>query len=115
MCSFLKRDLNPNVWQKSSLVFNPIESFLGESLSNKNVRFYSKAGLVSLARGEVAMVATENNEKIYILAILAEDSAYALHSQIFPDISRLVYDRMIARLPNKQFNSMNKPASEINE
>jgi hypothetical protein len=115
VCEFLKRDLNPKIWQKDSLEFNPIQSFFGESLSNKNVRFYSKAGLVSLARGEVAMVAAENNEKIFILAIFAEDSAYASNSQIFPAISRLVYERMNARLPNNQFHSINKSTSQIKE
>jgi beta-lactamase class A len=108
ICGFLKRDLNPNVWQKYSLDFNPIEGFFGQSLSNTNVRFYSKAGLVSLARGEAAMVATENNEKIYILAIFAQDSTYASNSQIFPAISRLVYKRMNARLLNNQSNSKRK-------
>jgi beta-lactamase class A len=97
MCGFLKRDLNPNAWQKKTSDFNPVQSFLGESLSNTNVRFYSKAGLTSLARGEAAMVATENNQKTYILAIFAQDSTYASDSQIFPRISRLVYERMNAR------------------
>jgi hypothetical protein len=115
MCKLLKRDLNPNVWQKDSFGFNPIQSFFGESLSNTNVRFYSKAGLVSLARGEAAMVATENNEKTYILTIFAQDSTYASNSQIFPAISRLIYQRMNARLLNNQFNSINKLTSEIKQ
>ncbi|WP_445214841.1 serine hydrolase [Brasilonema sp. UFV-L1] len=103
MCTWLKRDLNPKVWQKKSPDsdgFNPVQTFLGESLSDTNARFYSKAGWVSRSRAETAMISTGNNGVTYILAIFAEDSAYADETKIFPQISRLVYNRMTSRHSN---------------
>ncbi|MGH8001017.1 MAG: serine hydrolase [Brasilonema sp.] len=100
MCAWLKRDLNPKVWQKKPLDsdgFNPVQTFLGESLSETNARFYSKAGWVSLSRAEAAMIATGNSGATYILAIFAGDSAYADDTQILPQMSRLVYNRMTSR------------------
>lgn len=100
MCELLKRDLNPKIWQKESPEsedFNPVKTLFGESLSDTNVRFYSKAGWTSIARGETAMIATGNKKPTYILAILAQDSAYANDVNIFPQMSRLVYNRMTSR------------------
>ncbi|MBW4634463.1 MAG: class A beta-lactamase-related serine hydrolase [Iphinoe sp. HA4291-MV1] len=100
MCGWLKRDLNPKVWQKEPLDsdgFNPVQTFFGESLSDTDVQLYSKAGWVSLSRAETAMITTENSGATYILAIFAEDSAYADDTQIFPQMSRLIYNRMTSR------------------
>ncbi|WP_414581985.1 serine hydrolase [Scytonema sp. PCC 10023] len=98
MCGWLKRDLNPKVWRSpDSYDFNPVRTFFGESLPHTRVRLHSKAGWTSISRAEAAMVATENNKATYILAIFAQDSAYADEVDIFPKMSRLVYDRMNSR------------------
>ncbi|WP_026733116.1 serine hydrolase [Fischerella sp. PCC 9605] len=97
MCKWLKRDLNPEAWQDPNLYsFNPVRGFFGQSLSKANVSFHSKAGWTSRSRTEAAMVSTEDN-KSYILTIFAQNSAYANDGEIFPQISRLVYKRMIYR------------------
>ncbi|NMF63953.1 serine hydrolase [Brasilonema octagenarum] len=110
MCAWLKRDFNPKVLQKKQLEsdgFNPVETFFGESLSKTNAQFYSKAGWVSLSRAETAMITTGNSGATYVLTIFAEDSAYANDTQIFPQISRLVYNRMTSR------NSRSMPKSGV--
>jgi beta-lactamase class A len=98
MCRWLKRDLNPKAWRSpDSYDFNPVRTFFGESLPHTRVRLHSKAGWTSSSRAEAAMVATENNKATYILAIFAQDSAYADEVDIFPKMSRLVYNRMNSR------------------
>jgi hypothetical protein len=95
MCGWLKRDLNPKVWQPpESYDFNPVRTFFGESLADTRVRLYSKAGATSASRSEAAMVVTEDKKATYILAVFAPDSAYAEHVEIFPRMSALVYKRM---------------------
>jgi len=100
MCGWLKRDLNPAVWDKPAqegLEFNPVRSFFGESLTNTGAQLYSKAGWTSHARHEVALVTTPDGRTVYILAIFGADKAYAQDGKIFPKMSHLVYDRMTAR------------------
>jgi len=97
MCRWLNRDLNPKIWKKEPPnlnEFNPIKAFLGEFLADTDVQFYSKAGWTSGSRQEAALVATADGKSIYILAIFADDLAYAKDEKIFPKISRLVYNRM---------------------
>ena len=97
MAYLLTRDLSPEVWQNDP--YNGVESFLGESLPT-NIYFGSKVGLTSKDRMDVAFVRTLDDKAIYILAIFAEDTAYVDDKEIFPKLSRHVYDRMIA-LGNK--------------
>lgn len=98
MCGWLKRDLDPKVWQPAeSYDFNPVRTFFGESLADTRVRLYSKAGATSASRSEAAMVVTEDKKATYILAVFAPDSAYAEHVEIFPRMSALVYKRMTSR------------------
>lgn len=96
MTQLLSRDLRPEAWkteEANSWGFNPIKGFLGESLP-ADVQFASKAGWTSTCRAEVAFVATSNGETIYILAILADDSAYSDDWKIFPKMSRYVFKQM---------------------
>ena len=97
MAYLLTRDLRPEVWQNDP--YNGVESFLGESLPT-NIYFGSKVGLTSEDRMDVAFVRTLDDKAIYILAIFAEHTAYVDDKEIFPKLSRHVYDRMIA-LGNK--------------
>ncbi|MGB3512188.1 MAG: serine hydrolase [Microcoleaceae cyanobacterium] len=93
MAYLLTRDLKPEAWQNDDT--NGIEGFLGESLPT-NIYFGSKIGYTSKDRMEVAFVRTLDDKAIYILAVFAEDAAYANDKQIFPQLSRHVYDRMMA-------------------
>lgn len=103
MSGWLRRDLNPEVWKKlppNPIDFNPVESFFGESLP-PNVQFYSKAGWTLGSRQEAAFVATQDGKTVYILVVFADDTAYGSDKKIFPEISRLVYDRMTEHSSNR--------------
>lgn len=91
---WLTWDLSSSYWKNldpSTGSFNPIRTFFGESLPN-NIYFASKAGWTSNTRQEVAYIS--DGRTSYILAIFAEDHAYAQNKKIFPQISRLVFERM---------------------
>jgi hypothetical protein len=97
MADLLKRDLHPQAWKHNppnTDEFNPVENLLGESLSQKNVEFASKAGLNSTSRHEVAYVATKDRKAQYIIAVFGKDTTYSESSTIFPDMSQLVFERM---------------------
>ncbi len=94
MCELLHRDLNPDVWKKLPYDFNPVQSLLGQSLSDTEVEFYSKAGGTNIVRTEAAMVHLKKQKSNYILVVFGTDPAYAKDGQIFPQISRLIYQRM---------------------
>ena len=81
---------------KSSDYFNPVRGFLSQDLP-ETFSFAGKAGWNSLSRDEVALISSSDGKTIYILAILAADRAYADDWQIFPKISQLVLERMVAR------------------
>lgn len=91
---WLTWDLSSSYWKNldpNTGSFNPIKTFFGESLP-ANIYFASKAGWTSSTRQEVAYV--NNGRNAYILAVFAEDRAYAQNWKIFPQISRLVFERM---------------------
>lgn len=92
MAYLLTRDLRPEAWQNDP--YNGVKGFLGESLPT-NIYFGSKVGLTSEHRMDVAFVRTLDDKAMYILAIFAEDAAYFNDEEIFPKLSRHVYDRMI--------------------
>ena len=94
MAYLLTRDLTPEVWQNDP--YNGVKGFLAESLPSSSVYFGSKVGFTSKHRMDVAFVRTLDDRAIYILAIFAEDAAYATDEEIFPKLSRHVYDRMMA-------------------
>ena len=82
-----KDDKNPNE-------FNPVRGFLSASLPN-NIHFKGKAGWTSGVRNDAAIITTPDGKAAYILVIFGEDSSYAYNWKIFPQISRLVFNRMI--------------------
>lgn len=92
MLQLLERDLRTNAWQ--GVEDNAIEGFLGEGLSPDQVEFASKVGFTTQSRQEVALVRSKDGRVAYILAILAEDSAYANDWKIFPAISQDVFTQM---------------------
>lgn len=100
MVSLLTRDLRPEAWKlqpPNPDEFNPVENFLGESLSSEPVNFASKAGWTSASRQEVAYIQTKDGKNRYILAIFGDDPAYAASKKIFPEMSRFVFDRITNR------------------
>ncbi len=96
ICSLLERQVDKKEWSKIKADdFNPIQSFFGEYLPSKNVKFYSKAGWVpQLTRSEVCLVEILDRKKSYVLAVFAEDPAFDKDKTIFPEISKLVYNEM---------------------
>lgn len=93
MAYLLTRDLDPKAWKNDPS--NGIKGFLGESLPT-NIYFGSKVGYTSKSRQDVAFIRTMDDRAIYILAVFAEDPAYAKDEEIFPEISRYVFDKMRA-------------------
>ncbi len=85
-----------NKEQQSSAQFNPVRGFLSQSLPT-DVYFAAKAGWTSGSRQEAAYIATLDGKAAYILVIFADDRAYAYDWKIFPQMSRLVFERMTAR------------------
>ena len=67
MAGWLTKDLNLELWQK----------------------------LDPTTRQEVAFIRTNSGKSAYILTVFAEDKAYAKDGNIFPKMSRLVFERMV--------------------
>jgi beta-lactamase class A len=95
MQKLLTRDLRPAAWNRENYRgFNPVRGFFGQALSKDNVIFASKAGWTSSTRGEAAFVTTTDGQTAYVLSVFGDNRAYAADSQIFPQMSRLVFDRL---------------------
>ncbi|AFY53301.1 hypothetical protein Riv7116_0712 [Rivularia sp. PCC 7116] len=87
-----KNDKNPNE-------FNPVRGFLSASLPN-DAQFMGKAGWTSGSRNDAAIIATPDGKAAYILVIFGEDRAYAYDWHIFPQISKLVFNRIANKKEN---------------
>lgn len=96
MAYLLTRDLNPKAWRNDPT--NGIKGFLGESLPT-NIYFGSKVGYTSKSRQEAIFVRTLDDRAIYILSIFGDDVAYAKDEEIFPKLSRYVFDHLTRRSP----------------
>lgn len=83
-----KDDKNPNE-------FNPVRGFLSASLPD-NVDFKGKAGWTSNSRNDAGII-TIPDGKAYILVVFADDKAYASDWDLFPQISKLVFNSMAKR------------------
>lgn len=93
---WLRRDLRSEAWQSidpNAGDFNPVRTFFGEYLP-PSVVFLSKAGWTSKTRQEVAFVETSEGKVRYVIAIFANNSAYAKDEKIFPEISKFVFQSM---------------------
>ncbi|BAZ05268.1 serine hydrolase [Calothrix sp. NIES-3974] len=96
MKGLLNRDLQ--YWQKQPFnpeEFHPVKNFIGESLPADRVRFFSKAGWTTNSRQEVAYVETLDGKTRYVIAIFGDDKSYAKSQDIFPQLSYLVFQRMV--------------------
>ncbi|MBW4618872.1 MAG: class A beta-lactamase-related serine hydrolase [Cyanosarcina radialis HA8281-LM2] len=98
MQKLLTRDLRPEAWnQPNYRGFNPVRGFFGQALTKDNVIFASKAGWTSSTRGEAAFVTTTDGQTAYVLSVFGDSRAYAGDGQIFPQMSRIVFDRLTVR------------------
>jgi beta-lactamase class A len=101
MITWLDRseDIRSGSWKNidPNFHFNPIKGFLGEYFTtlSQSVYFASKAGWTSKTRQEVAYI--NDGKNVYILAIFAESPDYAQNWKIFPEMSKLVYQKMRER------------------
>jgi hypothetical protein len=91
----LKRDLSPASWQGKP--FNSIEGFLGESLP-ASTSFYSKAGWMSISRNDAAVIVSPDGKAKYILVVFGDDQAFMDDEDIFPVISREIYQSLVNNL-----------------
>lgn len=90
--NLLRRDLNPDVWEKKE--YNSIRGFFAESLPQDSYVF-SKVGWTSDSRQDAAIIESPDGKVRYILVVFADNRGFADDWKIFPKISRMVYDRMI--------------------
>ena len=80
---------------ENSNQFNPVRGFLSASLPD-NIDFKGKAGWTSNSRNDAGIITTSNG-KTYIIVVFADDEAYASDWDLFPEISRLVFNSMTKR------------------
>lgn len=93
MESLMKRDLNPEAWKQKP--YNSISGFLGESLP-ADTYFASKMGWTFSNRNDAAIIASPDGKARYILVIFGDEPSFYQDKKLFPQISRMVYDQMIA-------------------
>ncbi|NJO40876.1 MAG: hypothetical protein HC769_07785 [Cyanobacteria bacterium CRU_2_1] len=84
-------DLQTGEWRDEE--YNSIQGFFGESLP-ADALLASKVGWTSESRQEVALITSSDYRTAYILVIFADHPAYGENWTIFPEISRLVFDRL---------------------
>ncbi|MFM5981980.1 MAG: serine hydrolase [Sphaerospermopsis kisseleviana] len=92
MKNLMKRDLAPAAWKNKQ--FNAIEGFLGQGLP-ENVEFYSKMGWNSKTRNDAAIIISPDGKCKYILVVFGDDPSFFQDKTLFPEISRLVYEKML--------------------
>lgn len=100
ICGWLARDLKNESWKKAPGIpvndFNPIRGFMGEGVANqKNVTIRSKAGWTKGSRQEV--IAIRDGKNTLIIAVFANNSAYANSDKNFTDISNRLYSQVFKK------------------
>lgn len=90
--NLLRRDLNPDVWKKKE--YNSIAGFFAESLPQDSYVF-SKVGWTFESRQDAAIIESPDGKVRYILVVFADNSGFGEDWKIFPNISRMVYERMV--------------------
>ncbi len=91
MLEHLRRDLTPSAWK--GVTYNWIQGYLGEGLP-ASTPFASKAGWTSQTRHDAAIVGGSDQSVHYVLVVFSEDSRFSEDENIFPEISKRVYERM---------------------
>ena len=83
----LFRELNEPAYQEDPN--NQINGFLGEGIPQK-IPFWSKAGLMSEARNDVAWWNNKNQTKT-LLVVFTEGEEFANDNYFFPELSKEIY------------------------
>lgn len=91
MKALLKRDLRPQAWKQKP--YNSIAGFLGESLP-LDTDFTSKMGWTFSNRNDAAIIASPDRKTHYILVIFGDAPSFYEDKKLFPEISRMVYEKM---------------------
>lgn len=87
--NYLYQDLDPGVWAQKE--YSSVEGFLGEGLPSSAL-IHTKVGWTSSSRQEAAIIESADGSARYILVLIGENPIYADNEEIFPMISRLVYE-----------------------
>lgn len=101
ICRWLSRDVKNENWKKAPGIpindFNPIRGFMGEGVAGqKNVTsIRSKAGWTKNSRQEVIEI--KNDKITLIIAVFANNLAYANSDKIFPAISNNLYSQLFKK------------------
>jgi hypothetical protein len=91
MKTLLKRDLHPTAWKQKP--YNSIAGFLGESLPINTI-FYSKMGWTFSNRNDAAIIVTPDGKHKYILVVFGDDPMFYKDKNLFPEISRAIYNQL---------------------
>ena len=88
--NYLFRELNEESQHKDPN--NQINGFLGEGLP-ENIPFWSKAGLMSEVRNDVAWWINRNKSKT-LLVVFTEGTEFAKDNYFLPEFSKAIYEFM---------------------
>ena len=91
MEKMMERDLRPEEWQKEE--YNSIRGFLAEKLP-LDTYVASKVGWTASSRQDVAIVKSSDGSAHYILTIFGDDKKYADDWDVFPAVSRQIFDQL---------------------
>jgi hypothetical protein len=91
MESLMFRNLRPDLWKQEK--YNSIQGFLSEKLPLETY-VASKVGWTASSRQDVAIVQSRDGAAHYILTIFGDDKRYADDGDIFPAVSRQIFDQM---------------------
>ena len=91
MESMMVRDIHPEAWKDEQ--YNSIAGFLGEKLP-LNTYFASKVGWTGSSRQDAAIIKSADGQAHYILVIFGDDKRYAEDWEVFPAISKQIFEQM---------------------
>jgi hypothetical protein len=91
MENMMVRDIHPEAWKDEQ--YNSIAGFLGEKLP-LDTYFASKVGWTGSSRQYAAIIKSADGAAHYILVIFGDDKRYADDWEVFPAISRQIFEQM---------------------
>ena len=91
MEKMMVRDIHPDAWKDEQ--YNSIAGFLGEKLP-LDTYFASKVGWTGSSRQDAAIIKSADGKAHYILVIFGDDKRYAEDWEVFPAISKQIFENM---------------------
>ena len=91
MENMMVRDIHPEAWKDEQ--YNSIAGFLGEKLP-LDTYFASKVGWTGSSRQDAAIIKSADGQAHYILVIFGDDKRYADDWEVFPAVSRQIFEQM---------------------